>query len=159
MSAPPSDWSHMDCPDAFSTTIHKLWLEYRWSLSVRSHVWLLSETAKYFYTTMCSKKCPPFYFLITLSKINAFTALILLIGWQEGHPACKNWVVGCWHGYKSVWSEVQTCIWPSWCYCHSLSLVSVKSWLVLPFWYRLTWVVPEKRPLNGCACLSKINQF
>ena len=24
--------------------------------------------------------------------------------------------------------------------------------LVLPFWYRLTRVVPEKGPLNGCAC-------
>jgi len=22
--------------------------------------------------------------------------------------------------------------------------------MVLPFWYRLTWVVPEKGPLNGC---------
>ena len=21
----------------------------------------------------------------------------------------------------------------------------------LPFWYRLTWVVPEKGPLNGCV--------
>jgi len=28
-------------------------------------------------------------------------ALMLLVGWQEGHPACKNWVVGCWHGYLS----------------------------------------------------------
>jgi len=37
----------------------------------------------------------------------------------------------------SVWSEVQTCIWPSWCHCHSLSLASVKSGLVLAFWYRL----------------------
>ena len=37
-----------------------------------------------------------------------------------------------------VCSEVQTCIWPSWCHCHSLSLASVKSRLVLPFWYRLT---------------------
>jgi len=27
---------------------------------------------------------------------------------------------------------------------------SVKSRLVLPFWYRLTRVVPEKGPLNGC---------
>ena len=43
-----------------------------------------------------------------------------------------------------VWSEVLTCIWPSWCHCHSLSLAPVKSRLVLPFWYRLTWVVPEK---------------
>jgi len=23
----------------------------------------------------------------------------------------------------------------------------------LPFWYRLTWVVPEKGPLNGCVCV------
>jgi len=55
---------------------------------------------------------------------------------------------------------VQTCIWPSWCHCHSLSLASVKSRLVLPFWYRLTWVVPEKGPLNGrvcvCVCVSSI---
>jgi len=29
----------------------------------------------------------------------AFSALTLLVGLQEGHPACKNWVVGCWHGY------------------------------------------------------------
>jgi len=30
---------------------------------------------------------------------SAFSTLMLLHGWQEGHPACKNWVVGCWHGY------------------------------------------------------------
>ena len=54
--------------------------------------------------------------------------------------------------WSSVWSEVQTCIWPSWCHCYSLSLASVKSRLVLPFWYRLTRVVPEKGPLNGCVC-------
>ena len=34
-----------------------------------------------------------------------------------------------------------------------MSLASVKSRLVLPFWYRLTWVVPEKGPLNGCVCV------
>ena len=33
----------------------------------------------------------------------------------------------------------------------SLTLASVKSRLVLPFWHRLTWVVPEKGPLNGCV--------
>jgi len=32
-----------------------------------------------------------------------------------------------------------------------MSLASVKSRLVLPFWYRLVCVVPEKRPLNGVA--------
>ena len=57
-------------------------------------------------------------------------------------------------GWLSVWSEMQTCIWPSWCHCHSLSLASVKSRLVFPFWYRLTWVVPDKGPLNGlCVCV------
>ena len=52
-----------------------------------------------------------------------------------------------------VWSEVQTCIWPGWCHCHSLSLAPVKSRLVLPFWYRLTRVVPDKGPINGCVCV------
>jgi len=42
----------------------------------------------------------------------AFSALTLLVGQQEGHPACKKlsgWVLA----WLSVWSEVQTCIWPS----------------------------------------------
>ena len=52
---------------------------------------------------------------------------------------------------------MQNCIWPSWCHCHSLSLASVKSRLVLPFWYWLTWVVPEKGPLNGCVCVCVIH--
>ena len=34
-----------------------------------------------------------------------------------------------------------------------LALATVKSRLVLPFWYRLTRVVPEKEPLNGCVCV------
>jgi len=34
---------------------------------------------------------------------------------------------------------------------NSLSLAPVKSRLLLPFWYRLTQVVLEKRPLNGCS--------
>ena len=34
-----------------------------------------------------------------------------------------------------------------------LTLASVKSRLVLPFWYRITWVVPEKGPLNVCVCV------
>ena len=46
---------------------------------------------------------------------------------------------------------MQTCMWPRRCHCHSLSLASVKSRLVLPFWYRLTRVVPDKGPLNGCV--------
>jgi len=35
------------------------------------------------------------------------------------------------------------------------SLASFKSRLVLPFRYRLTHVVPEKRQLNGCGTIEK----
>jgi len=42
----------------------------------------------------------------------AFSALTLLVGWQEGHPACKKLSGGV-LVWLSVWSEVQTCIWPS----------------------------------------------
>ena len=44
-------------------------------------------------------------FLLIIStndKFYAFSALTLLVGRQEGHPACKKLgVVGCWHGYLS----------------------------------------------------------
>jgi len=55
--------------------------------------------------------------------------------------------------WLSVWSKVQTCIWPSWCHCHSLSVASVKSRLVSPFWYRLTQVFLDKGPSDGCVCV------
>jgi len=42
----------------------------------------------------------------------AFSALTLLAGQQEGHPACKKLSGGV-LARLSVWSEVQTCIWPS----------------------------------------------
>jgi len=41
------------------------------------------------------------------------SALTLLVGRQEGHPACKKLSSGV-LAWLSVWSEVQTCIWPSW---------------------------------------------
>jgi len=73
----------------------------------------------------------------------SFSALMLLAGRQEGHPACKKLsggVLVC----LSVWREVQTCIWPSWSHCHSLSLASVKSRLV-------TFLVPAH--LCVCVCV------
>ena len=82
----------------------------------------------------------------------ALSALTLLVGRQEGHPACKKLSGGV-LVWLFVWSEVQTCICPSRCHCHSLSLASVKSRLVLLFRYWLTWVVPDKGPLNGCVCV------
>ena len=72
------------------------------------------------------------------------------LGGRKGIRPVKN-LSGRVLAWLSVWSEVQTCIRPSWCHCHSLSLASVKSRLVLPFWYRLTRVVPENGSLNGCS--------
>ena len=47
-----------------------------------------------------------------LCYLSAFSALMLLVGRQEGHPACKKLSCGV-LAWLSVWSEVQTCIWPS----------------------------------------------
>jgi len=43
---------------------------------------------------------------------SAFSALTLLVGRQEGHPACKILSSGV-LAWLSAWSEVQTCIWLS----------------------------------------------
>jgi len=51
-------------------------------------------------------------FYSTLLRAYAFSALMLLVGWHEGRPACKKLSVGV-LAWLSVWSEVQTCIWPS----------------------------------------------
>jgi len=51
-------------------------------------------------------------YFMKLSKyqiIGNFTALTLLVGRQEGHPACKK-ESGEVLAWLPVWSEVQTCI-------------------------------------------------
>ena len=82
----------------------------------------------------------------------AFSALTLLVGRQKGHLACKKTE---WWGAGMVISLERGADlhMPSWCHCDSLSLASVKSRLVLPFWYWPTRVVLEKGPLNGCVCV------
>ena len=68
---------------------------------------------------------------------------------QEGHPAYKKterWgtgVVICLERGADLHMAQRI----------PLSLASVKSRLVLPFWYRLTQVVKDKGPLNGCVCV------
>jgi len=42
----------------------------------------------------------------------AFSALTLLVGRQGGHPACNKLSAGV-LVWLSVWSKMQTCIWPS----------------------------------------------
>jgi len=91
---------------------------------------------------------------------HVFSAVMLLIWWQEGHPACKNWVVRYWHGYLSgvrckwfAYGSADATATPS-------SLAPVKSRMVylshagLP---RLSW---KKGPLKGCSsCCSIIFIF
>jgi len=70
--------------------------------------------------------------------------LTLLVGRQEGHPACKKLSGGV-LAWLSVWSEVQMiCIWSSWCHCHPVISCSGKIQNGLPFWCRHTQVVLEK---------------
>jgi len=88
-----------------------------------------------------------------VSSLQCFDAVGWLIGRQEGHPACKKteqWgagVVICLERGADL-HMAQLMPLPL-----TVSFASVKSRLVLPFWYRPTWVVPEKGPLNGCVCV------
>jgi len=41
------------------------------------------------------------YFNLLLWLVSFFNALTLLVGWQEGHPACKIRVMECWCGCLS----------------------------------------------------------
>jgi len=94
----------------------------------------------------CQSNCQnPLWF-----QLFHYCPLKLLVGRQEGHPACKKLSGGV-LAWLSVWSEVHNCIRASWCHYHSLSLASVKSRLVLPFWYWLTRVVLDKGTFNACV--------
>ena len=81
----------------------------------------------------------------------AFSALTLLVGWQEGHTACKKteWcgagmVICLQRGADLHMAQMMPL--PLTVSCFS------KIQIGLPFWYQLTRVVPEKGPLNVCVC-------
>ena len=102
-------------------------------------------------TSLILALCDPIYRLCLFSA-HAFSALTLLVGRQEEHPAHKNWVMGYWHGYLSG-------AWYKWFACGPAeALPPVTSCFSkiqngLPFWCQLTQVVLEKRPLNLCVCV------
>jgi len=78
-------------------------------------------------------------------NFNPFSALTLLAG-------VLAWL--------SVWGKVQTCMWPSWCHCHSLSLASVKSRLVFTFLVPAHPGSPGKRAVKRvCVCIVTILLF
>ena len=72
------------------------------------------------------------------------SALTLLVGRLEEDPTCKKLSGGV-LVWLSLWSDLHMA------QLMLLSLASVKSRLVLPFWYRLTQVVPDKELLNSCV--------
>ena len=71
----------------------------------------------------------------------AFSALTLLVGWQEGHPACKK--MGGWWRWALVSSNGCPTGW-SVCLPFLIFPCTIKPEVL--FWHRLTRVVPEKRP-------------
>jgi len=57
-------------------------------------------------------------------------------------------VVGCWHGYLPV-ARCRDAYGPA----DATVSCCIKIQIVLPFWYRLTWVILDKGPLNVCVCV------
>ena len=96
-----------------------------------------------------------------LQLLSLFVTILLLLlpsvlwrcwlGGRKGIRPVKNWMVGCWRGYLSKRGAdlhvTQLMPLPLTVSCFS------KIQIGLPFWYRLTRVVPEKGPLNGCVCV------
>ena len=66
------------------------------------------------------------YNVFSNAWVIAFSALMLLVGGRKVIRPVKNLSDGV-LAWLSVLDEVQTCMWPSWCHCHSPSLTSVKS--------------------------------
>jgi len=71
---------------------------------------------------------------LTLLMQCAFSALTLLVGWQEGHPACKKLSGG--------WMLAWLCLGQG-ADLHMAQLMPLPLRLVLLFWCRLTWIVLE----------------
>jgi len=101
----------------------------------------------------CMHACVHLFSVLSLEFLEAFSALTVLVGLQEGHPACKKLSCGV-LAWLSVWSEVQT---------HMAQLmplpltVSCFSKVQIGF----TFLVlahpgsPGKGPINGCVCVCK----
>jgi len=90
-----ADW-YVCCPSSACLSSEVLFLLSLSSLSVLSSLVIISIIG-----TVCHQ-------CFDIS----FSALTLLVGRQEGHPACKKLSGGV-LAWLSAWSVVQTCIWPN----------------------------------------------
>ena len=103
-----------------SVTINPLWnITYTWAVSVSA--FRCHHTSLY-YTMPNSAVLMNLYFI--LQTVVAFSALILLVGRQEEHLACKKLTDEVW---LSVWSEVRMiCVWSSCCHCQPIISCFIK---------------------------------
>jgi len=92
---------------------------------------------------------------VACKREGAFSALTLLVGRQEGHLECKKtewWgagVVVCLERGADL-HMAQLMPLPLTVSCFSRIQIG------LPFWYRLTWVVPDKGSLNARMCVCVV---
>ena len=84
--------------------------------SQKCHIVLLTTLVDFSFQHQISSCCH--------IRVLDFSALMLLLGRQEGHLACKK-MSGGMLAWLCVWVKVQVCIWPSWYHCHSLSLAPI----------------------------------
>jgi len=81
-----------------------------------------------------------------MPTVNAFSALMLLVGRQEGHPACKK--TKWWSAGVVICLERDVDL-------HMAQLMPLPLTVSCfsPFWYRPTRVVLDKGSLNRCVCV------
>ena len=114
---------------------HCDWLQPRATCLTDEHVnfWLQSHRSWITFALQSQSHC-------------AFSALMLFVGWQEGHPAwCAGMVVCLERGADLYMTQLMPL--PLTVSCFS------KIEIVLPLWYRITQVVQDKGLLNGCVCV------
>jgi len=91
------------------------------------------------------------YSISWINSGNAVSALTVLVGRWERHPACKK--LEWWGAGVVICLEQGAGL-------HMAQLMPLlltvscfrKIQIGFPFWYRLIRVVPKKGPLNGCVC-------
>ena len=80
----------------------------------------------------------------------SFSDLMLLVGQHEGHPAYKK--TGWWGAGIVIYLERGTELYTAQLMPLPLTFSCLNN-VQIGFTYRLTWVVPDKGPLNGRVCV------
>jgi len=120
--------SHWPMSRSISRYVHSIWMNQITQVIAS----LPARHAVYIHTMHCIV-----YMCICLQCLQCFHT----VGWAVGRASGLKKLSGRVLAWLSVWSTVQTCIWPSWCHSHPLVPAHLGS--------------PGKGPLNECVCLQK----